>query len=101
MIIFGSKSVKKGQKRLKKATNCKVNNIDNNLNKGEQFSQIIAFDKYQICQDIFFFKKPDVSPICGFFQHFLALFDTFTTRYDHSDTKFEFSGYFYTYKHFI
>ena len=36
-----------------------------------------------------------------FFQKFLAHFDTFTTRYNHSDIKFEFSGYFYPYKHFI
>ena len=48
-----------------------------------------------------FIKNPDISPICGFFQHFLALFDTFTTRHIHSYIKFEFSGYFHPYKHFL
>ena len=49
----------------------------------------------------FFFEKIVSSPNFGFFQNFLALFDTFTTRYNHSDIKFEFSGYFYPYEHFI
>ena len=50
---------------------------------------------YQISQGKFFLEKPDITPNCGFFQHFLALFDTFTTRCNHSGIKFEFSGYFY------
>jgi hypothetical protein len=61
----------------------------------------MAIDKYQISQGKFFFEKPGISPNCGFFQHFLAPFDTFTTRYDQLDIKFEFPGYFYSYKHFI
>ena len=32
---------------------------------------------------------------------FLALFDTFTTRYNDSGMKLKFSSYFYPYKHFI
>ena len=56
---------------------------------------------FQISQAKNFIKNPDISPICGFFQHFLALFDTFTSRYNHSYIKFEFSGYFYPYKHFL
>ena len=56
---------------------------------------------YQISQDNFFLEKLGKSPILGFFQNFLALFDTFATRCDRSDIKFEFSGYFYSYKHFI
>ena len=49
---------------------------------------------FQISQGKFFSEKPDITPNCGFFQHFLALFDTFTSRY-YSGIKFEFSGYFY------
>ena len=56
---------------------------------------------YQICQGKIFLKKPAISPNCGSFQYFLALFDIFTTRYDHPHIKFEFSGYFYPYKHFL
>ena len=65
------------------------------------FPHIIAIDMYQMSQAKIKFEKQGKSLICGFFQHFLALFDTFTTRYDHSDIKFEFSGYLYPYKHFI
>jgi hypothetical protein len=36
----------------------------------------------------------------AFFVIFLALFDTFITRYNDSDIKFKFSGYFYSYKSF-
>ena len=57
------------------------------------FPHIIAIDVYLIGQDNFFFGKPILSPICGFFEHFLALFDTFTTRYIDSDIKFEFSDF--------
>ena len=64
------------------------------------FPLIIAIDMYQISQGKHFLEKPGISPSCGFFQHFLTLFDPFTTRYDHSDIKFEFSGYFYPYGHF-
>ena len=65
------------------------------------FPLIIAIDMYQISQGKKKLEKPGKSPSCGFFQYFLAPFDTFTTRYDHSHIKFEFSGYFYLYKHFI
>ena len=59
------------------------------------FSHNIAIDMYQISQGKKNSEKPDVTPNCGFFQHLLALFDTFTTRCNHSGIKFEFSGYFY------
>ena len=72
--MSGSKSVKKGQKMLKKATNLTYT---------------------------WFFEKRVISSICGFFGILLALFDTFTTRYDDLDIKSKFSGYFYPYKHFI
>ena len=65
------------------------------------FPLIIAIDMYQISQGKKILEKPGISPSCGFFQYFLAPFDTFTTRYDHSHIKFEFSGYFYLYKHSI
>ena len=65
------------------------------------FSQIITIDMYQISQGKHFLKKLGISPNCGFFLHFSALFDTFTTRYNDSDIKLKFSGYFYPYKHFI
>ena len=65
------------------------------------FPHTIAIDMYQISQGNSFFQKSGIHPNCGFFQNFLAPFDTFTTRYDHSYTKFEFSGYFYLNKHFI
>ena len=55
----------------------------------------IAIDIYQITQGKIFSEKPDITPICGFFQHFLALHDTFTTRCNYSGIKFEFSGYLY------
>ena len=53
---------------------------------------------YLICQDKFFFEKQAISVICGFFQKFLALFDTFNTRYSHADMKFEFSDSFWSMK---
>ena len=65
------------------------------------FPQIIAIDMYQISQDNLFLEKLGKSPILGFFQNFLAPFDTYFTRYNHSDIKFEFSGYFYPYEHFF
>ena len=37
----------------------------------------------------------------AFFGICLALFDTFTTRYNDSDIKFKFSGCLYSYKHFV
>ena len=54
------------------------------------FPPIIAIDVY-LCNwpRQLFFGKPILSPICGFFEHFLALFDTFTARYIDSDIKFE------------
>ena len=56
---------------------------------------------YQISQGKKFSEKPGVTPNCVFFQHFLALFDTFTTRYSHTDIKFEFSDQFQCIKHNI
>ena len=64
------------------------------------FHHILAIDVFQISQDKIFFGKRVISPICGFFGIFLALFDTFIPRYNDSDTKFNFSGYFYSYKSF-
>ena len=54
-----------------------------------------------ICQDKFCSEKQGISVIFGFFQDFLALFDTFTTRYSHSDINFEFFDQFQYIKHFI
>jgi hypothetical protein len=70
--------------------------------KGHQifFHHILAIDEFQISQDKFFSGKRVVSPICGFFGIFLALFVTFITIYNDSDIKFKFSGYFYSYKSF-
>jgi hypothetical protein len=65
------------------------------------FHHILDIDLFQISQDNFFFGKRVISPICGFFGHFLALFDTFTSRYNDVDIKFQLSGYSYSYKHFI
>ena len=53
---------------------------------------------YLICQDKNKFEKQAISVICGFFQDFLALFDTFTTRYSHYGIKFEFSDSFWSIK---
>ena len=65
------------------------------------FHHILAIDVFQISQDKNFFGKHILSSICGFFGIFLALFDTFTTRYNDLDIKLKFSGYFHPYKHFI
>ena len=65
------------------------------------FHHILAIDVFQIRQDKIFFGKLVISPICGFIWHFFGLFDTFTTRYNDSDIKSKFPGYFYSYKHFI
>ena len=65
------------------------------------FHHILAIDLFQISQDNFFFGKRTISPICGFFRHFFALFDTLTSRYNDFDIKFNFFCYFYPYKHFI
>ena len=46
------------------------------------FHHIIAIDTFQISQDNFFFEKLVLNQIFGFFQHFLALFETFTTLYN-------------------
>ena len=56
---------------------------------------------YQISQAKKISEKPDITQNCGFFQLFLALFDTFITRYSHSDIKFEFSDQFQYIKHII
>ena len=47
------------------------------------FPHIIAIDINLIGQDKIFFEKQGISVIFGFSQEFLALFDTFTTRYSH------------------
>ena len=56
---------------------------------------------FQISQGKKISEKPDITQNCGFFQLFLALLDTFATRYSHSDIKFEFSDQFQCMKHFI
>ena len=58
------------------------------------FHHILAIELFQISQDKKEIGKRVISSICGFFQYFLALFDTLTTRYDHSHIKFEFSWLF-------
>ena len=78
MTISGTKSVKKGQKMTEKSTNLGYN----------------AFSK-------FFFGKSVINQICGFFCHFLALFDTFSARYSHAGIKFEFAEQFQSIKDFI
>ena len=55
-------------------------------------NHILAIDIFQIGQDKIFFEKRFLNQICGFFQHFLALFETFTTLYKDPCKKFEFSG---------
>jgi hypothetical protein len=47
---------------------------------------------FQISQAKFSFEKRILNQICGFFQHFLALFETFKTLHNDSYIKFEFSG---------
>ena len=65
------------------------------------FSHIIAIDMYLMSQNKNVFEKQGKSLIVAFFSIFLALFDTFTTRYSPSDIKFEFSDQFKYIKHFI
>ena len=65
------------------------------------FHHIKGIDIFRISHANFFFKKRVLNQICGFFQHFLALFDTFTTRYSHSDMKLKFSDQFQSIKYFI
>ena len=71
MLISGNKSVKKGQKNAKKCHK-----------SDRSFSNLLTTaNNYRYI--------------------FWALFDTFITRYKHSDMKFKFSGYFYPSKHFF
>ena len=56
------------------------------------FHHILAIDIFHFSQDKFFFEKRILNQIFGFFQHFLALFETFTTLYNDPCIKFEFSG---------
>ena len=49
---------------------------------------------FELAKPIIFFKKRVSNQICGCFQHFLALFDSFTTRYSQSDMKFKSSDQF-------
>ena len=65
------------------------------------FSHLIAILVFEISQAKKISEKSVLSPICGFFKKFLALFDTFTTRYIHPDMKFEFFDQFQYIKHFI
>ena len=58
------------------------------------FPHIVAIDMYKISQGKKKLEKSGICPSCGFFQHFLAPFDTFATRYDHSGIKFEFLAIF-------
>ena len=53
------------------------------------FHHIIATDKFQISQDRIFFEKLILNQICGFLQHFLALFETFTTLQNDPCIKFD------------
>ena len=48
---------------------------------------------FKISKDIFFFKKRVLKQICGFFQHVLSLFETFTTLYN-SCIKFDLFDWF-------
>ena len=61
----------------------------------------LANNIFQISQDKKKFGKRVINQICGFFCHFLALFDTFSARYSHAGIKFEFSEQFQSIKHFI
>ena len=65
------------------------------------FHHILAIDIFQIGQDKIFFEKRFLNQICGFFQHFLALFDPITTRYNDPAIKFEFCDQCQYIKHFI
>ena len=65
------------------------------------FHHIIAVDIFQTSQGKIKFGKRVINQICGFFHHFLALFDTFSARYSHSGIKFEFSEQFPSKKHII
>ena len=46
------------------------------------FHHILAIDIFRISQDKSVFEKRVLNQACGFFQHFLALFETFTTLYN-------------------
>jgi hypothetical protein len=61
----------------------------------------MAINIFQISQDKKKFGKRIINQICGFFCHFLALFDTFSARYSYAGIKFEFSEQFQSIKHFI
>ena len=70
------------------------------------FHHILAIDRFQISQDKICFGKHFLDQIWGFFQHFLALFETFITLYNDPCIKFEFSGQFFSIetlfeKHFL
>ena len=65
------------------------NNFKNYIITSHFFPHIIAIDINLISQDNSFFEKQGISVIVGFFQEFLALFDTFTIRYSHLGIKFE------------
>ena len=56
------------------------------------FSHIKASYSFQISQDKKKFEKRVINQICGYFQHFLALFETFIALYNDPSIKFEFFG---------
>ena len=56
------------------------------------FHDIIAIEIFQISQDKFSFEEHVINQFFGYFQHFLALFDTFTTLYNDPGIKLKFSG---------
>ena len=65
------------------------------------FHYIKAIDIFQISQDNFFFEKRVLNQICGFFQHFLALFETFTTLHNDPFIKFDHLANFFLQKPFL
>ena len=74
------------------------NNFKNYIITSHFFPHIIAIDINLIGQDKNFFEKQGISVIFGFFQDFLALFDTFTTRDSHLGIKFEIFDSFWSIK---
>ena len=74
------------------------NNFKSYIITSQFFPHIIAIDINLICQDKFCSEKQGISVIFGFFQDFLALFDTFTTRYRHLGIKFEIFDSFWSIK---
>ena len=62
------------------------------------FHHFLIINIFQISQDKFIFEKRFLNQICGFFQHFLALFETFISLYNDPCIEFELSGKFWSKK---